>query len=93
LVKNPYIDANRRRAKNLDMTIVEITGGILRAARSLTGLSQQQTANLAHISRAAVDVRRIWRRQAMTTREPGNCSAAQRRHCQRDGGTGLAAAD
>jgi hypothetical protein len=36
--KNPYIDANLRRAKNPDMTIVEITGGMLRAARSLAGL-------------------------------------------------------
>jgi len=33
------------------MTIVQITGGMLRAARSLTGLSQQQLADLAHISR------------------------------------------
>ena len=33
------------------MTIVEITGGMLRAARSLTGLSQQQLADRASISR------------------------------------------
>jgi transcriptional regulator with XRE-family HTH domain len=33
------------------MTIVEITGGMLRAARSLTGLSQQQLADRAAISR------------------------------------------
>jgi transcriptional regulator with XRE-family HTH domain len=33
------------------MTIVEVTGGMLRAARSLTGLSQQQVADLAGISR------------------------------------------
>jgi DNA-binding transcriptional regulator YiaG len=33
------------------MTIVEITGGMLRAARSLTGLSQQQFADRASISR------------------------------------------
>jgi len=33
------------------MTIVEITGGILRAARSLTGLSQQELADRASISR------------------------------------------
>jgi len=29
------------------MTIVEITGGMLRAAHSLTGLSQQELARLA----------------------------------------------
>jgi DNA-binding transcriptional regulator YiaG len=33
------------------MTIVEITGGMLRAARSLTGLSQQELAKRASISR------------------------------------------
>jgi DNA-binding transcriptional regulator YiaG len=33
------------------MTIVEITGGMLRAARSLTGLSQQELADRASISR------------------------------------------
>jgi len=33
------------------MTIVEITGGMLRAARSLTGLSQQEFAERASISR------------------------------------------
>jgi hypothetical protein len=33
---NSYIDANLRRAKNLSMTI-EISGGMLRAARSLAG--------------------------------------------------------
>jgi transcriptional regulator with XRE-family HTH domain len=33
------------------MTIVEITGGMLRAARSLTGLSQQEVADRALISR------------------------------------------
>jgi len=33
------------------MTIVEVTGGMLRAARSLTGLSQQELANLASVSR------------------------------------------
>jgi transcriptional regulator with XRE-family HTH domain len=33
------------------MTIVEITGGMLRAAHSLTGLSQQQLADRASISR------------------------------------------
>jgi ribosome-binding protein aMBF1 (putative translation factor) len=36
--------ANLRRANNLDMTIVEITRDMLRAARSLTGLSQQELA-------------------------------------------------
>jgi transcriptional regulator with XRE-family HTH domain len=51
LVKNPYIDANLRRANNLDMTIVEITGGMLRAARSLTGMTQQEVADRAAISR------------------------------------------
>jgi hypothetical protein len=34
--KNPYIDPNLRRADNPDMTI-EISGGMLRAARSLAG--------------------------------------------------------
>jgi DNA-binding transcriptional regulator YiaG len=33
------------------MTIVEITGGMLRAARGLTGLSQQEFADRASISR------------------------------------------
>jgi transcriptional regulator with XRE-family HTH domain len=36
------------------MTIVEITGGMLRAARSLTGLSQQELANRASISRSCL---------------------------------------
>src|SRR5262245_40276151 len=45
------IDANLRRVKNLDMTIVAITGVMLRAARSLTGLSQQELADRASISR------------------------------------------
>jgi hypothetical protein len=35
LVKYADIDAHLRRAKNLNMTIVEITGGMLRAARPL----------------------------------------------------------
>jgi transcriptional regulator with XRE-family HTH domain len=51
LVKNPYIDANLRGANNADMTIVDITGGMLRAARSLTGLTQQEVADRASISR------------------------------------------
>jgi transcriptional regulator with XRE-family HTH domain len=51
LVKNPYIDANLRRAKNPNMTIVEITGSMLRAARSLTGMTQQVVADRAGISR------------------------------------------
>jgi DNA-binding transcriptional regulator YiaG len=33
------------------MTIVETTGGMLRAARSLTGLSQQELAECVSISR------------------------------------------
>ena len=33
------------------MTIVEITGGMLRAARSLTGMTQQEVADRAAISR------------------------------------------
>ena len=33
------------------MTIVEITGGMLRAARSLTGMTQQELADRASISR------------------------------------------
>jgi transcriptional regulator with XRE-family HTH domain len=36
------------------MTIVEITGGMLRAARSLTGLSQQELADRASISRPSL---------------------------------------
>src|SRR5215510_11340166 len=51
MVKYADIDANLRRVKNLDMTIVEITGVMLRAARSLTGLSQQELADRASISR------------------------------------------
>jgi hypothetical protein len=47
VVKNPYVDANQRRANNLDMTIVEIADGMLRAARSLTG----EVADRAAISR------------------------------------------
>jgi hypothetical protein len=45
LVKNAYIDVRRRRANKLNMTIVEITGGMLRAARSLTGLSPEELAD------------------------------------------------
>ena len=33
------------------MTIVEITGGMLRAARSFTGMTQQELADRASISR------------------------------------------
>jgi hypothetical protein len=47
LLKNRYIDRICACANNLDMTIVEITGGMLRAARSLTGLSQQELADEA----------------------------------------------
>jgi transcriptional regulator with XRE-family HTH domain len=36
------------------MTIIEITGGMLRAARSLTGLSQQEIAERASISRPSL---------------------------------------
>ena len=54
LVKYADVDANRRRVKNLDMTIVEITGDMLRAARSLTGLSQQEVADHASISRTCL---------------------------------------
>jgi ribosome-binding protein aMBF1 (putative translation factor) len=50
-VKYADVDANQRRVKNLDMTIVEITGGMLRAARSLAGFSQQELADRASISR------------------------------------------
>jgi hypothetical protein len=39
------------------MTIVEITGGMLRAARSLTGLSQQEFAPVALRSRTLVPKR------------------------------------
>jgi ribosome-binding protein aMBF1 (putative translation factor) len=54
LVKYAAIDVRGRRANNPDMTIVEITGCMLRAARSLAGLSQQEFAerfNLASLSR------------------------------------------
>jgi DNA-binding transcriptional regulator YiaG len=51
LVKNPYIDANLCGANNPEMTIVEITGGMWRAARSLIGLTQQELADRASISR------------------------------------------
>jgi hypothetical protein len=47
LVKYADIDANLRRVKYSDMTIVEITGGMLRAARSLTGLSPQELTDRA----------------------------------------------
>jgi hypothetical protein len=33
------------------MTIIEITGGMVRAARSLTGLWEQEVADRASISR------------------------------------------
>ena len=36
------------------MTVVEITGRMLRAARSLTGLSQQEIADRARISRPSL---------------------------------------
>jgi transcriptional regulator with XRE-family HTH domain len=51
LVKNSYIDANLRRAKNPNMMVFQITGGMLRAARSLAGLTQQELADRASISR------------------------------------------
>jgi len=51
LVKNPYIDANWRLDNINDMMIIEITGGMLRAARSLTGLTQEELAARASISR------------------------------------------
>jgi transcriptional regulator with XRE-family HTH domain len=51
LVKYADIDVRGRRAKNFNMTIVEITSGMLRAARRLTGLSQQELADRASISR------------------------------------------
>ena len=54
MVKNAYIDARLRRAKNLNMAITRITGGMLRAARSLAGLSQQEVADRAAISRPSL---------------------------------------
>jgi DNA-binding XRE family transcriptional regulator len=51
LVKNPYVARIKRRVKNLRMMITDVNGRMLRAARSLTGLSQQQVADLAGISR------------------------------------------
>jgi hypothetical protein len=46
-----YIDTNLRRANNPDMTIVAIIFRMLRAARSLTGLTAQELADRASISR------------------------------------------
>jgi transcriptional regulator with XRE-family HTH domain len=40
------------------MTIVEITGGMLRAARSLTGLSQQELAERTGLCRHQVAMSR-----------------------------------
>jgi len=45
---------NRLLVKISNMTIIEITGGMLRAARSLTGLSQQEIAERARISRPSL---------------------------------------
>src|SRR6516165_11999186 len=53
-VKKTYIDANQQRVKFADMTIIEITGSMLRAARSLAGLSQQEIAGRARISRPSL---------------------------------------
>jgi hypothetical protein len=54
------------------MTIGEITGGMLRAARSLTGLSQQELADRAAISRPCLTT---WEGSdaeiPIPTREPG----------------------
>jgi ribosome-binding protein aMBF1 (putative translation factor) len=52
LVKNADVDARWRRAKKLN-SIVEITGSMLRAARTLAGLSQQELAERVSISRHA----------------------------------------
>jgi hypothetical protein len=54
LVKYAYIDARLRRAKNPNMTLVRITGGMLRAARSLAGLSQREVADRAAILRPSL---------------------------------------
>ena len=66
------------------MTIVEITGGMLRAARSLTGLSQQELADRASISRPLPDgLGRVERERAQRqyTRPAPRClGALDRRH-------------
>jgi transcriptional regulator with XRE-family HTH domain len=54
LVKYADIDVRWRRAKNFNMTLVRITGGMLRAGRSLVGLSQQEVADRASVSRPSV---------------------------------------
>jgi transcriptional regulator with XRE-family HTH domain len=45
---------NRLRVKIINMRVIEITGGMLRAARSLTGLSQLEIAERARISRPSL---------------------------------------
>src|SRR5262249_36152110 len=47
-------DVNGLRVKIINMTIIEITGSMLRAARGLTGLSQQEIAERARISRPSL---------------------------------------
>jgi hypothetical protein len=64
------------------MTIVEITGGMLRAARSLTGLSQQELADRAAISRPCLTTwvlraRRQWPRR----RAAEQCDELAPFHC------------
>jgi len=53
-VKKTYIDANQQRVKFANMIIIEITGSMLRTARSLAGLSQQEIAERARISRPSL---------------------------------------
>jgi transcriptional regulator with XRE-family HTH domain len=45
---------NRLLVKIINMRVIEITGGMLRAARGLTGLSQQEIAERARISRPSL---------------------------------------
>jgi transcriptional regulator with XRE-family HTH domain len=45
---------NRLVVKIIDMTVIEITGSMLRLARSLTCLSQQEIAERARISRPSL---------------------------------------
>jgi transcriptional regulator with XRE-family HTH domain len=47
---------HRLHVEIINMTVVEITGSMLRAARSLTGLSQQEIAERASISRPSLTV-------------------------------------
>jgi len=63
------------------MTIVEITGGMLRAARSLTGLSQQERADRASISRPCLTAWEGSSGEKITLRQgAGSASSLPLRH-------------